>query len=136
MLFVVDANVLISALINKGVTFKVFKHNASLKKLEFIAPEFLLSEIKMNKLVSLTRLKKEELEKIFSLIIEQIEFIPFYKFSDKFLKAIELNFKDSPYIALALKFNCPIFSGDKGLEKQGLIKVFSPRQLLDILGIK
>jgi len=136
MLLVVDANVLISALINKGITSKVFKHNASFKKFEFIAPEFLLSETNMNKLVSLTRLTKEELDKTFSSIIEQIEFISFSKFSDKFSEAIKINLKDSPYFALALKFNCPIFSGDKGLKKQGAVKVFSPRELLDILGIE
>ena len=136
MLIVVDANVIISALINKGITFKVFKHNASLKKFEFIAPEFLLSETNMNRLLSLTRLTKVELDKTFASIVDQIEFIPFSKFSDKFLEAIELNLKDSPYLALALKFNCPIFSGDKGLKEQGVVNVFSPRELLDILGIK
>ena len=34
--------------------------------------------------------------------------------------------------ALALKLNCPVFSGDKGLKKQTKVKIISPRELLDI----
>lgn len=133
MLFVVDANVVISSLITKGTTFTVFKYNASIKHCEFIAPEFLLSEINMEKLQSLTKLSKEDIEKTFSLITEQIEVIPFSKFSDKLPAAMNINFKDSPYLALALTYKCPIFSGDKGLKRQTKVEVFSPRELLDIL---
>ena len=50
MLLVVDANVVISSLIKTGITFTVFKYNASIKHYEFIAPEFLLSEIDMEKI--------------------------------------------------------------------------------------
>jgi len=133
MLFVVDANVVISSLIKKGTTFSVFKYNAFLKHCEFIAPEFLLSEIKMEKLQSLTKLSKEDIEKTLSLITEQIEFIPFLKFSDKLPTAMNINFKDSPYLALALTYKCPIFSGDKGLKRQIKVEIFSPRELLDLL---
>ena len=41
MIFVVDANVVISCLIKKAITFDAFLLNSVLKKLEFIAPEFL-----------------------------------------------------------------------------------------------
>jgi predicted nucleic acid-binding protein len=57
--------------------------------------------------------------------------IPFTMFSDKLKEAMDLNFKDSPYLALAMTYNCPIFSGDKGLKKQKKVSVFSPRELLD-----
>ncbi len=43
---------------------------------------------------------------------------------------------DETNMALALKYNCGIFSGDKGLKEQTKVEVFSPRQLLDILGIE
>lgn len=133
MLFVIDANVVISSLIKKGTTFTVFKYNAFKKQCEFIAPEFLLSEINMEKINTLTKLSKEDVEKTFSIITEQIRFIPFLKFSDKLPEAMNINFKDSPYLALALTFKCPIFSGDKSLKKQTSVKVFSPRELLNIL---
>lgn len=38
---VVDANVIISSLINKGICFSALASNAVLKKFELIAPEFL-----------------------------------------------------------------------------------------------
>ena len=136
MQLVADVNVVFSALVSKGVPFKVFKENSLAGKYEFASPAFLLSEMEDNwsRLLSSTKLTKEELEEIMSAIKEQVTFIPFSDFSDKLPEAMELNFKDSPYLALALKFDCAIFSGDKGLKKQSKVKVFSPRELLDMLG--
>lgn len=138
MLLVVDANVVFSALVNKGNSFKVFECNKKLRRFEFIAPELLFSEMqnRTGKLLSVTKLTEEELFDVFLFIKKQIKLISFSNFSDRLPEAIELNLKDSPYLALALKFNCPIFSGDKGLKKQDAVKVFSPRELLDILGIE
>ena len=133
MLFVVDFNVIFSALINKGKSFKVFRDNALNKKFKFIAPELLLEEVKNNwdKLLSLTNLSEEEFNKALSFIMEQIIFVSSSEFLENIPEAIELNQKDSPYLALALKFNCPIFSGDKELKEQTKVKVFSPREMLD-----
>ena len=136
MLLVVDSNVMFSALIGKGNSFKVFELNNNLNKFEFIIPEFLFLEIgkEMDRILSYTKLSKEELSLTFTFIKKQLTAIPSSDFIDKLPEAIELNFKDSPYLALALKSNCGIFSGDKVLkEKQNKVKVFSPRELLDIL---
>lgn len=137
MLLAVDANVIFSSLIRKGNSFKVFEANKIFKKFNFIAPEFLFDEInkKTDRIVSLTQLKKEELFKILDFIKDQTDFIPYSEFIDKLSEAREINYKDSPYVALALKFNCPIFSGDKKLKERNKVEVFSPRELLDILGI-
>ena len=134
MLLVVDANVVFSALIRRGNPFKVFEANNIFKRFEFTAPEFLFEEIdkKFNKILSKTHLSSQELSETLSFIKEQIEFIPSTESLDKFPEAKELNFKDSPYLALALNLNCPIFSGDKGLKEQTKVKVLSPRELLDI----
>ena len=134
MLFVVDVNVVFSALINKGDSFSVFESNKLFSRFEFVSPEFMMFELenRMDKLLKLTKLSEEELSKTLSFIKEQINFIPFSEFIDKLPEAIELNFKDSPYLALAMKLNCPIFSGDKELKEQTKIKVFSPRELLDM----
>lgn len=135
MLFVVDFNVIFSASVTKGECFKVFKKNAEAKKFEFISPAFVFSEIDdhIDELSSLTKLTKEQLKSSLELIKSQIKPISFLEFSDKFAEALELNKKDSPYLALALKRDCPIFSGDKRLKLQSKVKLFSPRDLLDIL---
>jgi len=135
MLVVVDANVVFSALIRKGKPFKVFIANKIFRVFEFVAPEFLFFEIgnKINKLLSKTKLTKEELSEAFLFIKKEIEFISFDAFSDKLTEAKELNFKDSPYLALALKLSCPIFSGDKGLKEQKRVPVLNPSEALLII---
>jgi predicted nucleic acid-binding protein len=136
MLLIVDANVIISSLINKGETFKVFKYNDSMRRFTFIAPEFLLAEINIKRILRLSHLSRSDVEKTFSALVEQIEFIPFSKFSDTLPEAMKINLKDSPYLALALKYKCPIFSGDKGLKQQKKVTILSPREVLDIFEIK
>jgi predicted nucleic acid-binding protein len=41
--------------------------------------------------------------------------------------------KDVPYLALALKLNCPIFSGDKTLKQLSPLRVLSPGEVLRLL---
>src|SRR3989344_3637761 len=135
MLIVVDANVIFSALLAKGNSFSVFESNKIFEKFEFVAPEFLFTEIgkRMDKILNKTKLNKEELSQTFGFIKEQVNFISASDFIDKLEEAIKINKKDSPYLALAMKLNCPIFSGDKRLKQQNKIKVYSPRELLNIL---
>src|SRR3989344_2039249 len=135
MLLVVDVNVIFSALVNKGESFRVFEINPILKKFEFIVPEFLFSEIgkRMDKLLLQTKLTKEQLAESFSFIKEQLKPISYSEFIDKIPEAAKINIKDAHYLALASKFKCCIFSGDKGLKKQTLIKIYSPREILNIL---
>ena len=135
MLLVIDANVIFSALVNKGNVFKIFELNKTLNMFEFVMPEYLFKELvnKIDILLLQSKLSKEEIAEIFSFIKKQINPLSSLSFLDKLFEAIELNSKDSPYLALALKLDCGIFSGDKGLKKQSKVKVFSPRELLDML---
>lgn len=138
MQLVVDFNVVFSALVNKkGNPSRVFEANRELKQFEFASPEFLLLEVgnRMGKLLLKSGLTKEEMSEALSIIKQDIRIVPFSDFADRLPEAIELNFKDSPYIALALKLDCPIFSGDKGLKEQSKIKVLSPRELLSKMGL-
>jgi len=138
MLLVVDFNAVFSALVVKGIALDVFIKNSELRKFDFISPEFILDETSghKSKLLSLTKISDEEFDEFFSMIKSQIEAVPPSRFIDRLLEATELNVKDAPYLALALKRNCPIFSGDKKLKLQSKVKVFSPRDLLDILESK
>jgi predicted nucleic acid-binding protein len=64
MKLVVDANAVISCLVTKAVTFDVFLLNSVLKKLEFLAPEFLWIEVDRHKeeLLEETKLTKDDFE--------------------------------------------------------------------------
>lgn len=132
MLVVVDANAVFSALIRRGKPFEVFKANKIFNAFEFVAPEFLFSEIgkRMGKILAETDLAKEELAELLAFIKGEVSLISLHQFSDKLPEAAQLNFKDSPYLALALKLNCPILSGDKGLRKQAKVKILSPAEAL------
>lgn len=135
MLVVVDANAVFSALIRKGKPFEVFKANKIFNAFRFVAPEFLFSEIgkRMDKILAETQLAKDELAELLAFIKGEVSLISLYQFSDKLPEAMRLNFKDSPYLALALKLNCPILSGDKGLKKQAKVKILSPAEALATL---
>lgn len=41
--------------------------------------------------------------------------------------------KDSPYLALALSTKSPIWSNDSHLKRQKLIKVFTTKEIIDML---
>lgn len=135
MLLVVDANVVFSALVNKGETYQVFERNSRQKKFSFIAPEYMFLEIELKtaKLLSITALTANEVSDAYLFIRKQIEMISFSEFSDTLAEAQKRNYDDAPYIALALKRRCAIFSGDKQLKQQAKIPIYSPRELLTIL---
>jgi predicted nucleic acid-binding protein len=83
MLVVVDANRLISALLSKGTVFDVFLSNRSLNKIEFIAPEYLFTEVGRNlgEIVRRSKLSSNEFSEVFQTMKEQIELIPFEEFN-------------------------------------------------------
>lgn len=67
----------------------------------------------------------------------KVEFIPVSEFKD-FLKEAESvcpDTDDIEYFALALKFNCSIWSNDKLLKNQPKVKVFSTSELIKELGL-
>lgn len=138
MKVIVDVNVLVSSLLNKGVPFNVFFFNSLMNKFEFVAPEFLLTEFEKHeqRLINETKFSEKEFEELKNFLLRSIIFIPSQEFSEYLPKARELlseNVKDVPYVALALKLNASIFSGDKALKKCMPNKVLSPREMLDIL---
>jgi predicted nucleic acid-binding protein len=136
MLLVVDPNVVISAVLNIGNSLSIFALNNITKKFEFIAPEFLLIELSKHteKLAKKTAFSENDVKKILEFIIRQIEFIPKDQFEDKLKEAKEIlksHEKDVPYLALALKLNCNIFSGDKKFKELCLNRIKTPKELLD-----
>lgn len=138
MMLVVDVNVVISSLVAKGVPFKVFLLNRLLRKLEFVAPDFLLTEFEKHKqrLQRESSLSMKDFNELANFLLEEISLIPVSQFSEFLPKAkssLSTHTEDTPYLALALKLNCTIFSGDKKFSKLSPVKIFTPRQLLEKL---
>ena len=137
MLIVVDVNVVLSSLLGKGDSFNVFSINHIFNKFEFVAPEFLLTELENHKeeFFWRSKLNKDEFEEVLQFVIKQISIIPKSEFSEYIDKSKELLLKeqkDAPYVALALKLNCPIFSGDRKLRKISPVKILTPKEMLSM----
>ena len=137
MELIVDVNVVLSALVKRGVSFKVFALNSIIRKFRFFAPDFMLSEFAKHKdrILKESGLREEVFSAIVDLIFSQIEIVPSEVFGNLVPRVMELlkDEKDVPYVALSLAFNCPIFSGDSDLREIERIKAYSPRELLEML---
>jgi len=138
MRLVVDANVIVSSLLRGGVPFKVFALNSLLNRFEFVAPDFLISETEKHKkeLLRETKLPNNIFFDTMDFLVEEINIVPAEEFKESVPRAEKMlskHIKDVPYLALALKLNCPIFSGDKVLKRLSPVRVCSPRELPDSL---
>lgn len=132
MEFVIDANIILSALIaTEGKTFALIYND----HFKLFAPEFLLEEVEKYKDLILRKsgLKEEEFQVFLSFVSSRIEFIPHEEFKDQMRKAAEItpDPKDTEYIALALKLKCSVWSNDKVLKYQNTVKVYSTTDLIN-----
>ena len=67
------------------------------------------------------------------MVIEQINHVSeseFSRYIPESKKLVSEHLKDIQYVALALKLNCPIFSGDKTLKNLIPDKVLNPKEML------
>ncbi len=130
MKFVVDANILFSALIKDGKTAEIMVNNLG----SLYVPDFIFEEFhKHNKeILSKTKRTKEEFNSLFGLMKEAIIVVPKCKYEDVVVKAEEVSpdQDDAPYFALALKLQIPIWSNDKKLKEQKHVRVYSTEELL------
>lgn len=104
-----DANVVVSALLKKGVTFDVFLLNHIFRKFELVAPEFLMVEVERHRgeLSRETKLSEDEFNEVMRFLMGEIDLIPSSQFADFLSKGKEISpdFKDFEYFALALNLS-------------------------------
>jgi len=135
---IVDVNVAISSLISRGDSFNVFTLNYLWKKFVFFAPDFFMSELERHKteIIERSKLDRERVEDIINFILSQITLIDKSDFNEFLPEAkiiLKDHQKDFPYLALALKLNCQIFSGDKIFKSLCPDKVLNPKEMLNKL---
>lgn len=136
MELVIDANVVISALISWHGKSRdlIFLNNLSL-----FAPEYLLEETEKYKelIIKKSDLDESSFELATSLIFSKINLIPFSEFESFITKAKNIcpDPNDEEYFALALSKNFPIWSDDKALKQQSVVKVLSTIELIKELGL-
>ena len=130
MMLVLDNNIFFSLMNPGSINSYVF---SSLRS-EFFAPLFLKSELNKHKSECLlkSKLSEHEFEIRQAEVEEKIKFCRLSEYKD-FLKEARRALpdqKDSPYIALALSLNAPVWSNDPHLKQQSLIEVYSTEELI------
>ena len=135
MRFVVDFNSIFSS-------FRKFSSTRRLlfsPLLELYSPKFALKELSKHRKVVMSKAKIGigEFGVLEKVLTWKVEFVPVIEFKDFLQEARSIcpDPDDIEYFALALKFNCPIWSNDKALKEQSVVKVFSTSELIKELGL-
>lgn len=127
MKIIVDANIVFSGILNTNGKIGDLLINSK-KRFDFIAPDFLRTEIKKHysKLAKISKLTLEQIQESEFQICQDITFISeeqikisSWRIAEKLVAGVDPN--DAHYIAYAKHFKCKIWSGDKALIK-GLAK--------------
>ncbi len=129
---VIDANVLFSILIKEGKTEDlIFQQD-----LRIFAPEFLFEEFEKYRDLILVKTHRstEEFDRLTSILRKRIKTIPNKETEEYIRQANKIcpDKNDVDYFALALKLRCPIWSNDKRLKEQTVVKIYSTTELFDI----
>lgn len=115
---------------------KIFLYLELKFKCKFIAPLFLIEEFNKYESECLEKsgLAKKEFRDRKQEIISKIEFIDFVEYNEFLKEAINISPDpdDSPYFALALKTEIPLWSNDAILKKQDKIRVLSTKEIIEI----
>ena len=130
---VVDANIVVAALL-KDSTSRRFLLRA--KKPQLFTPEFINQELSKYTGDFSKRLKVEEDELKVTLgnliLASEMKIVSMQEYLDFMDKAMEItpDVKDMAYFALALKLECPLWSQDRRLKQQSLVRVLDTREVL------
>ena len=136
MNIVADTNILISALIKKGVA-RDFIVNS---KNNFLIPEFELYEIykHKNEIIKKSRLSKKEFDILLLRLLKYVRIIPTHLIINKKGEAENIighiDKDDVQFIATALALNAVIWSDDKHFQKQKIIKILKTKDVVGLLG--
>ena len=129
MNLIIDANIFISSLIKQGKTTELLLDLS----FELSSPEFVLEEIQNHQIEILEKTKRteEEFRTILDLFKEIVTFFPQEDFKTylPLAQKISPDPDDAMYFALALKLQCPLWSNDKQLKNQNVVKVYSTEDL-------
>lgn len=130
---VVDANILVAAAIRDGMTRKIlFESNFIV-----LVPEHIFYELEKYReyICKKTDGAEESFDVFIIRVFGRVKPVSFIEFYDciSYARKICPDKDDALYFALALKFNCPLWSNETRLKNQKFIKVYSTQELLGML---
>ena len=138
--FVVEANILFASLIKRSGNFKLV---LLLPKLGvgLYSPEFVFKEIiaRREKLLKYSKLSPSEFGFLMDKLFKNIQVVPMSEYESRLSEAKAIfpeHQKDSPYFALSLKLNIPLWSNEKLHKRQSKIEVYTTSEILKELGLE
>jgi len=142
MKFVIDTNIVFSAILNQDSPIGQIILNGS-KYFSFLSIGQLKYEIDKyeDKILNISKLSKSDYLRIYGLIKSKIKFVNQLLInSDNYLTADELTKEIDPddllFVGLALQFRCKLWSGDKqlinGLHEKGFKNIITTDELFQI----
>lgn len=142
MRIIVDANIVFSAILNTNSKIADILLNSK-GTFEFLAPDYLQTELHKyhSKISKITKLTIKEIINVENKVTKPIIFmsgihIPETKWIIAENMVMDIDSKDTPYVAFSLFYNCKIWSGDKvlrkGLESKGFKNIISTEELFGI----
>ena len=146
MKIIVDANIVFSAILNTNSKIADLLLNSK-GFFDFIAPDYLLTETKKyhNKISLLSKMTITEVQDIENKITKPILFLSGIHVPELYwIKAeqlvLDIDPKDTPYVAFSMFFKTKIWSGDKvlrnGLILKGFKKVLTTEELFELRSLK
>jgi len=130
MKFVIDTNILMSAIIKNSLTRKIIFD----KKFEFITPSYTLSEIDKYKeeLCKKSKLNLDDLNGLLDILFDYIKIInrSVYESNIEEMRNLIVDPDDIPFLACAMALNANIWSDDKHFKKQKKIKIFTTNDFI------
>jgi len=135
---VIDANILFSFFQHKSFRRYLIEELLN-SDCELISPEFVFEELLNSKpkILKFSGIDNSDFDFLYSLLLSEIISVKSSKYFSSLSESDKISphssKKDSPYFALALFSNCPIWSDEKAFLKQDKIRIFSTKDLLKLL---
>jgi predicted nucleic acid-binding protein len=132
MKLVLDSNIIFSALIKKSKTRDIILSDF----FELYAPEYIFNEIIKHKelLLRKSKLDQGDFDALLLLLQKHIHLVTKEKYDKKMAIAEDIlgniDITDSPFLALALAFNCSIWSNDGHFQQQNKVVVYTTKDLM------
>jgi predicted nucleic acid-binding protein len=139
MRLVLDSNRLFAAIIRNSVARKIILN----PNIEFIAPDFILHEVKNHKieLVKKSKLTENYFDILFESIFESITIVPSEEIKPCYKRAKEImgiiDPDDAVFLALSLCVpNDGIWTADMHFEQQNIVRVWKTDELMEVLDLE
>lgn len=135
MKLVIDTNIFIAAIIKDSITRRLIVE----RKLTLLFPELIFEEIRKNEdeILAKSKLNKSKYIELISVLLRYVYIVPneaLNKYKEEAVKiAKSIDIDDTLFFATALTYKAPIWSNEKRLKKQNEVRVYSTKDLINLL---